>query len=226
MRRFGFFSIFANLIGNHNKYNKMKRTSIIISVIAFAVAAFGLQSCNNTTPSEVTGNQENVSAEKGAIVYFNLDKVLSEYDMANELRSAVESKVQSIDQEVTRRGNKLQNDINSFQDKINKGLITRSVAEVQGQKLEEQRMEFQNYTAQKEQEIAEEQSVMMNQLADAIGKYINKLNETKQYALVLTTQGEILTAPVVTGDASLDITEEVIAGLNEEYVANKSKGNQ
>ena len=143
--------------------------------------------------------------------------------MANELRSAVESKVQSIDQEVTRRGNKLQSDVNAFQEKINKGLITRSVAEVQSQKLAEQQQEFQNYAAQKEQEINEEQAVMMNQLADAIDKFVKKFNETKKYALILTTQGEMLSAPVVTGDAALDITDEIIAGLNEEYVSNKSK---
>ena len=77
--------------------------------------------------------------------------------------------------------------------------------------------------AQKEQEINEEQAVMMNQLADAIDKFVKKFNETKKYALILTTQGEMLSAPVVTGDAALDITDEIIAGLNEEYVSNKSK---
>ena len=64
---------------------------------------------------------------------------------------------------------------------------------------------------------------MMNQLADAIDKFVKKFNETKKYALILTTQGEMLSAPVVTGDAALDITDEIIAGLNEEYVSNKSK---
>ena len=202
----------------------MKKTSLIISVIALAAAATSFQACNNSTSAEGGENAAvTASAEKGAIVYFNLDRVLREYDMANELRSAVESKVQSIDQEVTRRGNKLQSDVNAFQEKINKGLITRSVAEVQSQKLAEQQQEFQNYAAQKEQEINEEQAVMMNQRADAIDKFVKKFNETKKYALILTTQGEMLSAPVVTGDAALDITDEIIAGLNEEYVSNKSK---
>ena len=156
------------------------------------------------------------------MVYFNLDRVLNEYDMANELRSAVQSKVDGINQEVTRRGNKLQNDVNAFQEKINKGLLTRSVAEVQSQKLGEQQQDFQNYAAQKEQEINEEQNVMMNQLADAINTFVKKYNETKQYALILTTQGDILSAPVVAGDSSLDITDDIIAGLNEEYVKNKA----
>ena len=38
--------------------------------------------------------------------------------------------------------------------------------------------------------------------------------------MILTNQGG---APVITGDATLDITDEVIAGLNEEYVATKAK---
>ena len=63
---------------------------------------------------------------------------------------------------------------------------------------------------------------MMNQLADAIKTYLDKYNEEKQYAMILTNQGG---APVITGSASLDITEEVLAGLNEEYVRNKSRKN-
>lgn len=203
----------------------MKKTSLILSVTALVVAAFGFQSCNNAgTGTAAVSETSTAAATKGAIVYFNLDKVLSEYDMANELRSAVESKVANINQEVTRRGNKLQSDVNAFQDKINKGLITRSVAEVQSQKLTDQQAEFQNYALQKEQEINEEQAVMMNQLADAINTFIQKYNEEKQYALIITTQGDILSAPVVAGDPSLDITEAIIAGLNEEYV--KTKANQ
>ncbi|MCQ2133509.1 MAG: OmpH family outer membrane protein [Bacteroidales bacterium] len=205
----------------------MKKTSLILSAFALVVAAFGFQSCNNAGAGAPAASETSTAAAtKGAIVYFNLDKVLSEYDMANELRSAVESKVANINQEVTRRGNKLQSDVNAFQDKINKGLITRSVAEVQSQKLSDQQAEFQNYALQKEQEINEEQAVMMNQLADAINTYIQKLNEEKQYALVLTTQGDILSAPVVAGDASLDITDAVIAGLNEEYVKTKASQNK
>lgn len=199
----------------------MKKTSLILSVIALVVAAFGFQSCNNAGAGSTT-SEAAPSATRGAIVYFNLDKVISEYDMANELRSAVESKVANINQEVTRRGNKLQSDVNAFQEKINKGLITRSVAEVQSQKLSDQQAEFQNYALQKEQEINEEQAVMMNQLADAINNFIQKYNEEKQYAMIITTQGDILSAPVVAGDSSLDITDAVIAGLNEEYVKNKA----
>ena len=143
--------------------------------------------------------------------------------MANDLRSVVETKVNSINQEVTRRQNKLQKDANSFQDKLNKGLMTQSTAQVQYQKLQEQETSFQNYAAQKQQEINEEQSVMMNQIADAIKTFVDKYAEEQGFAMVLTTQGDVLPAPVVCGDPDLDITQAIIDGLNEEYVKEKAK---
>ena len=145
--------------------------------------------------------------------------------MANDLSSVVETKVQSIQQEINRRGNNLQKKANEFQEKIDKGLITRSVAEVQAEKLNQEQNEFNTYANQKQQEIAEEQSVMMNQIGDAIKKYIDKLNEEKQYALIVSTSGDILPSPIVAGEGTLDITDVIIAGLNEEYVRNKAKEN-
>lgn len=205
----------------------MKNTALIISIIALvAVIAFGaisLSAGKAQSKSSAEGTQAGtVSAEKGDIVYFNLDRVLNEYDMANELSSAVESKVQNLSQEVQRRGNKLQNDVNSFNEKVNKGLLTRSVAEAQSQQLQKQQDEFNAYAAQKQQEAAEEQQVMLNQIADAINDFIVRYNETMQYAMIISTQGDILASPVVTGDPGLDITDALIAGLNDEYLSSKS----
>ncbi len=208
----------------------MKNTPLVLSIIALAgvVALCIAKLTEGSASKEEAPAVEGVEtvAQKGSIVYFSLDRVLSEYDMANELRSAVESKVQGIQQEVNRRGNKLQKEGNDLQEKISKGLITRSTAEVQAQKLQQQQVDFQNYAQKKEQEIAEEQTVMMNQIGDAIKKYVDKMNETWEYALILTTQGDVLPAPVVAGDPALDITDVLLAGLNEEYVKTKAKENK
>ena len=202
----------------------MKNTSLILSIISLvAVVAFGILSLTGgkSTEAQAEGNATEVAASKGSIVYIDLDRILMEYDMANDLRSVVETKVQNIQAEVTRRGKKLENDVIEFQNKIDKGLLTRTNAEVQSQKLQQQELEFNNYAAQKDQEIQEEQVVMMNQLGDAIQTFLNKYNEEKQYAMILTNSGG---SPVITADAALDITDDVLAGLNEEYI--KSKNNK
>ena len=203
----------------------MKNTSLILSVISLiAVVVFGILTISKDgkkADTAVAGeNTEAAAAQKGDIVYLDLDRILMEYDMANDLRSVVETKVQNIQAEVNRRGQKLEKEVASYQEKIQKGLMTRSVAEAQGQKLQEQEIEFNNYAAQKQQEINEEQVVMMNQLGDAIQTFIDKYNEEKQYAMIITNSGG---APVVTADKALDITDAVLAGLNEEYIKTKNQ---
>ena len=203
----------------------MKNTSLILSIVSLvAVVVFGALSLTkggNSVNAQTEGEAVETAASKGDIVFLNLDRVLMEYDMANDLRSVVETKVQNIQAEINRRGKKLENDVIDFQNKIDKGLMTRSVAEVQSQKLQQQEAEFNNYAAQKQQEINEEEVVMMNQLGDAIQTFLNKYNEEKQYAMIITNSGG---TPVITANPALDITDDVLAGLNEEYI--KSKNNK
>ena len=201
----------------------MKR---IASILLIAAAAFVATACNEKgTGASASGEEVQSAAQKGAIVYFNLDRVLDEYDMANDLRSVVETKVNSIQQELNRRGSRLEKDIKAFQEKVDKGLLTRSTAEVQSQKLQEQQQNFQQYQLQKQQEMAEEQQVMMNQLGDAIKTFLEDFNADRQYAMILSTQGAILPAPVAVADPELDITDAILEGLNAAYVKEKAKSN-
>ena len=122
----------------------MKKSTLILGIAALLSVAFLAVSCN-TTGNQTNEDKEETPSMKGAIVFFNLDTVTQEYDMANDLRSVVETKINSISDEVNRKGNKLQKDVNAFQEKIDKGLMTRSVAEVQSQKLQKQQADFQNW---------------------------------------------------------------------------------
>lgn len=202
----------------------MKNTALYISILSLVgvICLFIIQLKPSSKESQDSGSEVGAIAE-GSVVYFNLDRVMAEYDMANDLSAVVQSKAQSIQDEINRKGNKLQKEVNDFQNKIEKGLLTRSVAEVQGNKLQQQQNDFNYYAAQKQQEMAEEQQVMLNQIGDAIKSFIDSFNAKAGYAAIISTQGDILPAPVVAGDPSLDITDTIIAGLNEEYVKTKSK---
>ena len=201
----------------------MKNVSLVISVISLIAAiTFGvlfLTKDNKKAVAPVEGEATEVVASKGDIVYIDLDRILMEYDMANDLRAVVETKAQNIQAEITRRGKKLESEVKSFQEKVNKGLMTRSVAEVQQQKLVKQEQEFNEFAALKQQEMQEEQVVMMNQLGDAIKTFLDKYNAEKQFAMILTNNGG---APVITADATLDVTDDVLAGLNDEYIKTRN----
>jgi outer membrane protein len=204
----------------------MKNTSLIISIVSLVVAVtFGvlyLTGKNDKKVAGAEGESTEITASAGDIVYVELDRILMEYDMANDLRSSVEAKIQKIQEEVERRGKKLEKDINTWQEKLNKGLMTRSVAEAQQAKLQKQQEEFAQYAAQQEQLAQEEQMVMMNQIGDAIKTFLDAYNVEKEYAMIITNSGG---APVITADEGLNITDDVLARLNEEYVQTKSAKN-
>ena len=209
----------------------MKKTSHILSAIAMsAVVAFGAISCNQPkTAAEATATETaEATASKGAIVYIDMTRLMAEYDMVNDLTAVVETKRNEIQAEITRRETNLANAFTKYQDKAQKGLMTRSVAEVEAEKIQKQEIEFQNYANLKNNEINEELLVMNNQINDAIVTFIKKYNEEKKYSMILLSQGDVegdgvitLPAPVLTADPALDITDDVLARLNEEYIASK-----
>jgi outer membrane protein len=202
----------------------MKKSTLILSALAI-VAGLSFTSCNNqNTPGAAAPSQNDSIAVAGSIVFFNMDRIMAEYDMANDLRAVVETKVNSIQAEITRRENKLTRDLNDFNNKIEKGLLTRSVAEAQQQKLQQQQAAYQKFVMEKQQEMAEEQSVMVNNIMNAISEFIEKYNAQRQYSMILATGGDILTTPVVYGAPNLDITDDILNGLNDEYIKNKDNG--
>lgn len=199
----------------------MKRITIFLSLAAAVMTAVtGCNSPSGKTEAGEAQQSESAAIAKGSIVYFNLDQVLDEYDMANDLRSEVEAKVATIQKEVERRQKNLENAVNDFTNKVNKGLMTSAVAADQQKKLQQQDAAFQQFAQQKQNEIMEEQQVMMNRLADAIKTFVEDYNNEKQYAMILSNQAGV---PVVVADTTLNITRDIINGLNEEYVKTKNE---
>lgn len=190
-----------------------------ISLILCAAFAVVLLSCNQTKTAETPSSSEKVEPQAGSIVYFQLDSVVKHYDMYNDLSSELDVKAEKIDKDLQARQRKFQNDAKDFQNQIDKGLLTRSEAEEKQQVLVNRQNDLQNYIAEKQQEMAEEQAVMTNKVLDAITTYLKNFNEEKKYSAIIYNA-------VIVGDPNLDITEQVIEGLNNEYTKNKKKGTE
>ncbi|MCF0178409.1 MAG: OmpH family outer membrane protein, partial [Bacteroidales bacterium] len=160
------------------------------------------------------------AAPSGEIVYIQLDSLVINYDMYNDLMSAFQSKAQSAQEDLEKKGRKLESDGKAFENQINKGLLTRSAAEQQQANLLQRQEELQNEAAQKQAELQEEEYVLNNRVMDAIQTYIKEYNRTHNYSMILTSSASSV---VIDADPSLDITKEIIEGLNAEYVKNRNK---
>jgi outer membrane protein len=201
----------------------MKNLSVVLNavlVVAVAVLFVLFFSNNKSNKTEVAASETGV-AQKGDIVYIQIDSLINNYDMFNDLRSELESKATKIQNDLNKKSRAFENDAKDFEEKLNKGLLTRSQAESMQASLLQRQQELQNYTQQKQMEMAEEETVMVNKVMDSIKTYVKKYNETHQYALILTTSAT--TQVVMEGNVSLDITQDVLAGLNEEYIKTRNK---
>ncbi len=105
----------------------MKKTLILLGAAAVMAVAV---SCNQNQAAAPAATEASDSvAVAGSIVYFNMDKIMEGYDMANDLNSVFETKTSGIQSEIDRRGKKLEKDAADFQSKVDKGLLTTSVAQ-------------------------------------------------------------------------------------------------
>ena len=199
----------------------MKKTNLVLNIISLAavvvlfVLHFTSDKNSETTPRTV------VETSNGGIVYIRLDSVINAFDMYNDLRITLEGKVSSIENEINKKGRALENDIKSFQEKMGKGLLTRSQAETMGEELQKRQQELQLYSQQKQMEIAEEENVMINQVMNEIRLFVASYNSQNNYSLILTTTEA--TNTVISGESALDISKDIIEGLNKEYIKKRNK---
>jgi outer membrane protein len=203
----------------------MKKANIILHIISLVaivvlfVMFLGQKNCN-TANIETTSAEQTVVANN-SIVYIQLDTLINQYDMYNDLKTEFEGKLASVENELTKKGRALENDYQSFNEKMSKGLLTRSQAEAQGNELQARQQELALLSQEKQMQLAEEESVMINQVMNAIQSYIKEYNKIHNHSLILTTT--VATNNVIDGESSLNITNDIIKGLNQEYVKNRNR---
>ena len=203
----------------------MKKANIILHIISLVaivvlfVMFLGQKNCN-TANIETTSAEQTVAANN-SIVYIQLDTLINQYDMYNDLKTEFEGKLASVENELTKKGRALENDYQSFNEKMSKGLLTRSQAEAQGNELQARQQELALLSQEKQMQLTEEESVMINQVMNAIQSYIKEYNKIHNHSLILTTT--VATNNVIDGESSLNITNDIIKGLNQEYVKNRNR---
>ncbi len=196
------------------------RKSLILTLGLIALAVMG---CNDKqTTAEGTTEQQGLSEHEGAltgaIAYINIDTLIAHYDLAIDLGAKYTEKAQKIDAELTSKSKKLETAIASFQEKVQKVLITSSDATKENERLNQQQQELLNYRNTVLQELAEEETVMNNQIYFGITDYIKEYNADGKYDVIFTTSSS---GPIISAKSALNITDEIMKGINAKYAAEK-----
>ena len=118
-----------------------------------------------------------------------------------------------------KKGTAFQTKFKSFENKIKNGLVTREEAMAMEQKLQVEQQEIMQYRDAELAKLGEEEQVMVNKIRYNVSEFITKYNLEKKYDLILSTASGSST--VMASNPALDITNDIIKGLNAEYVPAK-----
>ncbi len=185
---------------------------VVLFVLHFTGIGASSKSAAASLPAGATGSN--------SIFYVQIDSVINNFDMATDLSGELESKYNASEAEFQSKQKAYQNDLNDYQYKAQRGLITRSEAQQIEQQLYAKQQSLLQLQQQLSTEIGEKQTVMNRQVINAIMDYLKKNSKELNYKYVLGTSfgGNILYA-----NDSLDITPAIIKGLNEDYKNSKTK---
>jgi outer membrane protein len=195
----------------------MKKISVVLYVVLFAAVAvlFVLHFTGGSKSNAGT----HVSGKPGeGIAYVNIDTVIFNFDMANDRKNDLIAKQKSAEAELNSKGEAYQKGVNDYQDKVNKGLVTRSAAQQIEQALMQQQQEVVSLRDKLQQDLMEEQTVMNRQVIDYITKFLEENKSEYNYQYIL---GKSFGSLVLYSDQGLDITKQVLAALNKKYKTEK-----
>lgn len=184
-------------------------------LFSLAISIMMLASCNNTPATADSAATESGSSAATVtditIAYINIDSLVSSYNLYKDLNAEYETKATKIGSELESKGRTFSGKVTDLQTKMQKGLLTRSQAEEQNASLEKEQQNLLAYRDKMLAELSEEEVVMHNNVLNNIEEYLKKYNQNGKYSLILNK------SIILNGSETLDITQEIIDGLNSEY---------
>ncbi len=195
----------------------MKRFKFTAIAAATATILLFAQ-CANNQPNQAApaATPATTTAVEGGIkvAYVDVDSLLNNYKFSVKLRNEMLRKGENMRMTLSEKGKALQADAEDFRRKVeNNVYATRQRAEEEQARI----LKSQEDLARLEQRLVNELSAedQKNNLAlrDSINNFLKEYNKTHGYDLILSKMAD----NILLGSESLDITKEVIDGLNNRY---------
>ena len=208
------------------------RITNIILIVAVAVLYYLHFSHGNKTSEAAAKLNDSIAAAKpivkmpkeikaSKIVYINSDILNEKYEYVKDLTSSAQGKQSKLESAYQTKGQKLQQDYADFQQKASQGLLSENQSAAAQEDMKKRKDELDQMEAQL-QTLVEEIQKSNEEVRKTVVDYVKEYNKTSKYNYILTyTAGP--GGVVLLANDSLDITNEIIDGLNAQYKLKKKK---
>lgn len=170
-----------------------------------------------TMPQQVKSNglpKADTKESNIPVAIVDIDTLASQYEYCKVGQKALESKQNSFRNQLNAKGQALQKAMESFQSKMQNGGFTsqQQVENAQAQ-LQRQQQALQNFQVKIENQMMQATQAYQSELRDSLNSFIKEYNKDGKFKVILSKSGD----NVLYADPSVDITMDVIAGLNKRY---------
>ncbi|MCM1483431.1 MAG: OmpH family outer membrane protein [Muribaculaceae bacterium] len=195
----------------------MKKTLIAVSAL---IMMLGPVACSDSETSKQEAPAAGVKTDAKSeavptsinIRYIDEDSLSAHYNLAKDFKEAsirafsrLESAQQSKAKEIQTFGSQIESKMRS------NGYLSEDSYNADVAKLNKMQESAQNYLGTLQRNTEMEMAQQQQQLMDSVQNYIKEYNKTKGYDAILFKAAGVYFNP------ALDITEEIVAGLNARY---------
>lgn len=176
----------------------------------------------NQKPAKVevkstTGSTDSVVQKELKIAYVDLDSIQENYNYYKEKMDDFDRKKEGADRDLNNAFQKIENERIAFVQKGN--AITQVEAENFQREYTRKMQNLENQKKSLENNIQQEGVKTMEELKKKINEFLTEYNQSRGYSYIFSYSSTINI--LFYKDTALNITNEVVSGLNEAY--NKTK---
>lgn len=183
-----------------------------------AIALLLCVGCNKQNDPAVqvkkNGLPQNVDAQPGQIAFVEIDSIMTQYQFCKDYTAILKEKSESYKSQITSKGQALENAAMNFQQKVQQGAYASQEEAMKVQSsLQRQQESFQKLQEDLSAKFEEEQAKFNQALRDSVHNFLEEYNKQRKFSLILSKSGD----NILYADKGMNITNEVIAGLNKRY---------
>jgi len=197
-----------------------KRFASLVKTALGLMLAAAVVSCNNNGGKTTTkANNDSTSATTASdkIVYVNSDSLLANYSYFKDMQAKLQEKAKKTQTELQAKGNAFQREVADYQKSA--GTMTAEQRQSTEERLARKQEELGKFNQNANQSFASDEAQEQEKLYNKVADYLKTHAKAKGYKFVLSySKGN---PGVLFADESLEITKEVVDGLNEAYKKEK-----
>jgi outer membrane protein len=191
----------------------MKNASLVLNGVLFvAVAVLYFLHFSSGKSSGSLSSGRSTTASDLKVAYINQDTVLKYYDFVKVNKDQLEATAKSFDNQLAARQSSLQKEVQAYQ--AGASNLTMGQARDIEEGLQRKGQNLQMFQQTLSQQMMEQQARVSQELYDKITAYVKDYCKERGIMVVMKYDRE---SDLLFGGDSLDISKEVIKGLNDAW---------